>query len=143
MLSKWFGGMFGDNLAVSHLRVGSPTVIQGDLPSEIASRYSLPVEVSAKEVLKQSEEAGKLKATEYLHAKLSRHKLSQLQSLATMYKNQLAYSKEAMNIEADLQREKAHHGQAIIRHAFGNAEKQRELNGYEKTFKDVESSFNF
>ncbi|WP_225912872.1 hypothetical protein [Nostoc flagelliforme] len=60
-----------------------------------------------------------------------------------MYKNQLTYSQEAMKVEEDLQRTRALHGEAVIRHAFGSIEQQRQLGGYEKAFDEVGDSFRF
>jgi hypothetical protein len=103
----------------------------------------LPAYTTAQQVLDEAEVAGTLKAQKWLHTKFSRHKLKQLQSLAEMYKNQLAYSQEAMKVEEDLQRTRGLHGEAVIRHAFGSIEQQRQLGGYEKAFDEVGDSFRF
>jgi hypothetical protein len=100
-------------------------------------------QLTLQQVLDEAEVAGTLKAQKWLHTKFSRHKLKQLQSLAEMYKNQLAYSSEAMKVEEDLQRTRALHGEAVIRHAFGSQEQQRQLGGYEKAFDEVGDSFRF
>ncbi|MFN6466271.1 MAG: hypothetical protein RMZ41_031265 [Nostoc sp. DedVER02] len=97
-------------------------VIQSNHRINASDRYTLPAYTTAKQVLDEAEVAGTLKAQKWLHTKFSRHKLKQLQSLAEMYKNQLAYSQEAMKVEEDLQRTKALHGEAVIRHAFGSIE---------------------
>jgi hypothetical protein len=146
MLGRWLPGLFGsknDGVVSTDLRVGNPTQIQGELPASIVSRYSLQPYTTAQEVLDEAEMASRLKAQKWLHTKLSRHKIKQVQSLAEMYKNQLAYSQEMMNIEEDLQRTRAIHGEAVIRHAFGSQEQKRQLGGYEQAFQDVGDSFNF
>ncbi|YAF99443.1 MAG: hypothetical protein AB3A66_30310 (plasmid) [Nodularia sp. CChRGM 3473] len=146
MLGKWMPGIFGsknDGVVSTDLRVGDATQIEGNIPATIRDRYSLPAYATAKQVLDEAEVAGTLKAQKWLHTKFSRHKLKQLQSLTEMYKNQLAYSQEAMKTEEDLQRTRALHGEAVIRHAFGSQEQQRQLGGYEKAFDEVGDSFRF
>lgn len=146
MLGKWLPGLFGGNrngVESTDLAVGNATHIEGNLPSSIRERYSLPPYTSAQEVLNAAEMSGTLKAQQWLHTKFSRHRLKQLQSLSTMYKNQLAYSQEAMRVEEDLQRTRAQHGEAVIRHAFGSTEQQRQLSGYEQAFTEVGDSFKF
>ncbi|MBG1265930.1 hypothetical protein F8S12_05590 [Nostoc sp. WHI] len=93
MLGKWLPGLFGsknDGIVSTDLRVGDATQIEGNLPSSIRDRYTLPAYTTAQQVLDEAEVAGTLKAQKWLHTKFSRHKLKQLQSLAEMYKNQLA-----------------------------------------------------
>ncbi|MDM9580243.1 hypothetical protein [Nostoc sp. GT001] len=146
MLGKWLPGLFGskgDGVVSTDLRVGDATQIEGNLPSSIRDRYTLPAYTTAQQVLDEAEVAGNLKAQKWLHTKFSRHRLKQLQSLAEMYKNQLAYSQEAMKVEEDLQRTRGLHGEAVIRHAFGSQEQQRQLGGYEKAFDEVGDSFRF
>ncbi|WP_193199734.1 hypothetical protein [Nostoc sp. MG11] len=144
MLGKWLPSLFGSSNQLStELKVGDATQIEGDVPSTIRSRYSLPAYTTAQQVLNEAEVAGTLKAQQWLHTKMSRHRLKQLQSLATMYDNQLKYSQEAMKVEEQLQRTKAMHGEAVIRHAFGSTEQHRQLNGYEQAFNEVGDSFKF
>jgi hypothetical protein len=145
MLGKWLPGLFGgkDNELSTDLRVGNATQIEGDLPSSIRARYSLPAYATAQQVLNEAEVAGSQKAQLWLHTKFSRHRLKQLQSLAAMYTNQLKYSQEAMKVEEGIQRERAMHGEAVIRHAFGSQEQQRQLGGYEQAFNEVGDSFRF
>ncbi|MBD2682961.1 MULTISPECIES: hypothetical protein [Nostoc] len=146
MLGKWLPGLFGsqnEGIVSTDLRVGDATQIDGNIPSTIRDRYTLPAYTTAQQVLDQAEVSGTLKAQQWLHTKFSRHRLKQLQNLATMYKNQLAYSQEAMKVEEDLQRTRAQHGEAVIRHAFGSQEQQRQLGGYEKAFDEVGDSFRF
>ncbi len=146
MLGKWLPGLFGnrnDGVVSTDLRVGDATQIEGNIPGTIRARYSLPAYATAQQVLDEAEVAGTLKAQKWLHTKFSRHRLKQLQSLAEMYKNQLTYSQEAMKVEEDLQRTRALHGEAVIRHAFGSQEQQRQLGGYEKAFDEVGDSFRF
>lgn len=146
MLGRIFPGMFGGSgseITTTRLNVGNATLIDGDLPSEITERYMLPAEVTATQVLEEAKVAGNVTAKSYLHTKLSRHRLRQLQEYAKMYTNQLAYSQEAMKVEEQLQSEKAKHGQAVIRHAFGSQEKHAQLSGYEAAFENVGSSFDF
>lgn len=146
MLGKWMPGIFGsrnDGVVSTDLRVGDATQIEGNIPGTIRDRYSLPAYATAQQVLDEAEVSGTLKAQKWLHTKFSRHKLKQLQSLSEMYKNQLTYSQEAMKVEEDLQRTRALHGEAVIRHAFGSTEQQRQLGGYEKAFDEVGDSFRF
>lgn len=145
MLGKIFPALFGDGsheLSTS-LKMGDATRIEGDLPSRLVERYSLAPYTTAQQVLDEAQMSGELKAQQYLHTKYSRHRLKQLQSLKTIYVNQLKYSQEAMKVEEELQREKAVHGEQVIRHAFGSQETHRQLSGYEKAFEEVGSSFNF
>lgn len=146
MLGKWLPGLFGskgDGVLSTDLRVGNATVVEGDIPSSIRARYSLPAYATAQGVLNEAEVSSTLKAQQWLHTKFSRHRLNQLRSLATMYKSQLTYSQEAMKVEEELQRDRAMHGEAVIRHAFGSTEQQRQLGGYEQVFQDVGDSFRF
>ncbi|MEA5505052.1 hypothetical protein VB735_18455, partial [Halotia wernerae UHCC 0503] len=66
-----------------------------------------------------------------------------LEIMNNQNKNQLTYSQEAMKVEEDLQRTRGLHGEAVIRHAFGSQEQQRQLGGYEKAFDEVGDSFRF
>jgi hypothetical protein len=144
MLGKWLPGLFGssqDGVASTDLAVGNATAIEGNLPVQIQDRYQLPPYVGAQEVLDAAQVASSLKGQQWLQTKYSRHRLKQLQSLAEMYKGQLDYSKEVMNVEGDLQRSRAMHGEAVIRHAFGNQESARQLNGYEAVFSEVGDTF--
>lgn len=147
MLGKLFPGMFGGGgstgITSTRLKVGDATLIDGDLPNQITQRYVLPAEVSASQVLEEARVAGNVKALAYLHTKFSRHRLKQLQEYAKIYTNQLKYSQEAMRVEEQLQSEKAMHGEAVIRHAFGSQEKHVQLSGYEQAFESVGSSFEF
>lgn len=144
MIDRWFPGIFGgDGTTASKLSVGDPTVIQGNLPGEIQSYYSFQPNATSQEVLDAAELSGEERAKEYLHTKLSRHNLSILKSRATRYKNQLAYAKEAMQVDSELQRERSQFGEAVTRYAFGSTETQKKLDGYTSAFEEVSQSFNF
>jgi hypothetical protein len=50
MLGKWLPGLFGgkgDGVVSTDLRVGDATQIEGNLPSSISDRYTLPAYTTA------------------------------------------------------------------------------------------------
>jgi hypothetical protein len=144
MINRWFPGIFGSSSeSTSVLKLGDPTKIQGNLPGEIQDYYQFQPNATSRQVLDAAELSGEERAREYLHTKLSRHNLAILTSRATRYKNQLAYGKEAMKIDAELQSERSQFGEAVTRYAFGSTEKQKKLDGYTSAFEEVSESFNF